>query len=56
MELRSLLNEEGSTHADNFQYSILEVCDLNASDEFILGRESHWKSVLRTREYGLNRN
>ena len=55
-ELRSLLNEEGSTHADNFQYSILEVCDLNASDEFILGRESHWKAVLRTREYGLNRN
>ena len=55
-ELRSLLNEEGSTHADNFQYSILEVCDLNASNEFIIGRESHWKAVLRTREYGLNSN
>ena len=55
-ELRSLLHEKGSAHADNFQYSILEVCDLNASDDFIIGRESHWKTVLRTREYGLNSN
>jgi hypothetical protein len=55
-ELRTLLNDQGADHADNFQYSILEVCDLNASDEFTLARESHWKSVLRTREYGLNSN
>jgi hypothetical protein len=55
-ELRTLHCDEGAGHADNFQYSILEVCDLNASEEFIIGRESHWKTVLRTREYGLNRN
>lgn len=55
-ELRLLLRNEASDHADNFQYSILEVCDLNASNEFILGRESHWKNVLRTREHGLNSN
>ena len=55
-ELRLLLQDEGAAHADNFQYSILEVCDLNTSDDFIIGRESHWKTVLRTREYGLNSN
>lgn len=55
-ELRALLAEKGSGHAENFQVSILEVCDLNSSDEFILGREGHWKAVLRTREFGLNGN
>ena len=46
----------GSDHASHFQFSISEVCDLNASDEFILGREGHWKAVLRTREFGHNGN
>jgi len=55
-ELKALLVEKGSDHAENFQFSILEVCDLNASDEFILGREGHWKAVLRTRDFGLNGN
>jgi hypothetical protein len=55
-ELRTLLAEKGSDHASHFQFSILEVCDLNASDEFILGREVHWKKVLRTRDFGLNGN
>jgi hypothetical protein len=51
-----LLAEKGSDHASHFQFSILEVCDLNASDEFILSREVHWKKVLRTRDFGLNGN
>ena len=55
-ELKALLAEKGGGHAEKFQVSILEVCDLNASDEFILGREGHWKAVLRTREFGLNGN
>jgi hypothetical protein len=55
-EVRALLAEKGSDHAEKFQFSILEVCDLNASDEFILGREVHWKTVLRTRDFGLNGN
>jgi len=55
-ELRSLLSENGAARSEDFQYAILEVCDLNASNEFIIGRESHWKTVLRTREYGLNNN
>jgi len=55
-ELRQLLNLKGPDHVDAFQYSILEVCDLNSSDEYIIDRESHWKKVLRTREFGLNSN
>lgn len=55
-ELKALLAEKGSGHSENFQFSILEVCDLNASDDFILGREGHWKAVLRTRNFGLNGN
>ena len=55
-ELKKLLNKRGDKHAENFQFSILEVCDLNSSDEIILSRESHWKDVLMTRVFGYNRN
>lgn len=55
-ELKTLLAQKGPGHSDNFQFSILEVCDRDSSDEFIIGRESHWKTVLRSREFGLNSN
>ncbi len=55
-ELRDLLKAEGSDHAQHFQFSLLEVCDVNSSDEYVIGRENHWKTVLRSREFGLNRN
>ena len=55
-ELRQLLDSKGTDHMHAFQFSILEVCDLNSSKEDIIGRESHWKTVLRTREFGLNSN
>jgi hypothetical protein len=55
-ELRQLLSANGEVHLQNLQFSLLEVCDLNSSDEYILARESHWKDVLCTREFGLNCN
>jgi hypothetical protein len=55
-ELKQLLVEKGAEHARHLQFSILEVCDLNTGDAEIIQRESHWKDVLRTREFGLNRN
>jgi len=55
-ELKQLLRSKSSGHENNFQFSLLELCDLNASDDFIIGRESHWKTVLRSREFGLNAN
>jgi GIY-YIG catalytic domain-containing protein len=55
-ELRALLKKKGSQHSDKFVISVLEVCDPNATQEEILGRESHWKDVLLTRRFGLNAN
>jgi len=55
-ELRALLKKKGADYAHNFQFSLVEVCDINASSEYIIGREYHWKDVLMTREFGLNWN
>ncbi len=55
-ELRALLKKKGVNHASLFQFSLLEVCDLNSSEEDVIGKESHWKNVLLSREFGLNKN
>ncbi len=55
-ELRDLLRAKGNDHADNLQFSLLEICDINASPDYIIARERHWKEVLMSREFGLNRN
>lgn len=54
IELRKLLKEKGSDYVRNFQYSILEIADTNASEQDILNRESHWMNVLGSRAHGLN--
>ncbi len=53
-ELKKLLQLKGIDHVKHFQYAILEVCDVGTGEKDILKRESHWKDVLRTREFGLN--
>ncbi len=53
-ELRKLLKEEGPEHRINFKYSILEIADSHASDQYILARESYWMNVLMSRKFGLN--
>lgn len=55
-ELKALLSEHGANYKYNFKYSILEVCNMNLGNEYIIGRESYWKEVLQTREFGLNKN
>jgi hypothetical protein len=55
-ELRKLLNDEGKNYATNFLFTILEVVDLNASKEYIITRECHWKDALLTRKFGYNEN
>jgi group I intron endonuclease len=55
-ELKQLLEKHGKDYFNNFQLSILEVCDLNANKDYVLSRESHWKDVLRSREFGYNEN
>ncbi len=55
-ELRQLLLDKSDDYADFFLFTILEVIDLNASNDYVTGRESHWKDALLTRQYGYNRN
>ncbi|MCX6029077.1 MAG: GIY-YIG nuclease family protein [Chloroflexi bacterium] len=55
-ELVALLRNAGSEHANNFQFAVLEVCDLAFTKDQVIGRESHWKNVLCSKEHGLNRN
>ena len=55
-ELMDLLAEKGADYAENFQFTILEVIDLNASLENVRSREAHWKDVLLTRQFGYNSN
>ena len=55
-ELRKLLKAEGEDYANNFQFALVEVCDINAGSEYIISRESHWKDVLLSRDFGYNHN
>ncbi len=55
-ELKELLRQNGENYKYNFKYSILEVCNMNLGNEYIIGRESYWKEVLQTRIFGLNKN
>ena len=56
VELKELLKRNGQDYKYNFKYSILEVCNMNLGNEYIIKRESHWKDVLLTRQFGLNKN
>lgn len=56
VELKKLLNEGDADRAKYFIYSVLEIADTHASREDVQRRESHWKSILRSRDHGLNAN
>ena len=51
-----LLKEKGSKYSDYFQYSILEIADTHSTVNDVLGRESYWKDILCSRQYGYNAN
>ena len=55
-ELKALLKRKGFDYTDNFQYSVLEIADSHATQEYIVTREVYWKNVLLSREYGYNSN
>ena len=52
--LRRLLSREVGDYQFNFQFSILEICDLNASKDYVVSRVEHWKEVLRSISFGYN--
>ena len=41
---------------NNFKYSILDIFKSTVDDKTIITRESWWKGVLQTREFGYNKN
>lgn len=56
IELKKLLQTNGEDYKYNFKYAILEICNMNLGNEYILQRETHWKEILLTRIFGLNQN
>ena len=53
---RELRKIEADYIKENFEYTILEIFKSSTDDETILNRESFWKRVLHTRDFGYNRN
>lgn len=56
IELKEILQNNGENYRYNFKYSILEVCNMNLGNDYIIERENYWKEVLMTRNFGLNKN
>lgn len=55
--LQEIVKKNGVSYIrENFQYSILETFTDDVPDEYIIARESWWKKVLLTREFGYNAN
>jgi hypothetical protein len=52
--LQRLLSREVGDYQFNFQFSILEVCDLNAAHDYVVARADHWKRVLQSVPFGYN--
>ena len=56
-DLKKLVAEKGFDYVKKyFHYSILENYNARMDDNYILGRESWWKNVLATRQFGYNGN
>ena len=55
--LIELIKKEGFEYVKKyFQYSILENYNAKIDDEIILNRESWWKEIFKSREFGYNKN
>lgn len=56
-ELKEIVEQKGITYIQKyFQYSILENYNSKVDKHIILERESWWKEVLKSREFGYNSN
>ena len=56
-QMAKLIAEKGLPYSrKNFKFTLLEVMLMNTSDDYILERESFWKNVLLSREFGYNSN
>lgn len=54
-ELKGLIKQKHIAYArKNFKFSLLEIHSKRTDDEVILDRESYWKDVLLSRDFGYN--
>jgi hypothetical protein len=42
--------------SENFEFSILDIFKATTDDQLIINRESWWKNILKTKEFGYNKN
>ena len=57
VSLMELVKKEGFDYVKKyFQYSILENYNAKVEDDIILNRESWWKEIFKSREFGYNKN
>ena len=56
-QLKKIIAKKAMNYArKNFHFSLLETMAISTPEETILSRESHWKTVILSREYGYNSN
>lgn len=55
-QLKKIITNKGLGYASNFQFAILEICSPVITDGEIIKRETHWKDVLKSRDFGYNKN
>lgn len=57
IDLRGVVDREGIEYArQNFVFALLEYWPARTPDDFVHQRESYWKRVLMSREFGYNKN
>lgn len=55
-ELKALIEKHGIEYALSFQFAILETRSMNSEDDEIIRRESFWKEILLSKQFGYNKN
>lgn len=56
-QLKKVIQEKGTEYArKNFRFALLEYRPARTDDEVIIERETYWKKVLLSREFGYNEN
>lgn len=54
--LKELVEGGDEARVQSLRFAVLEIADLHSTEPDILQRESHWKRILLSREFGLNAN
>lgn len=56
-DFNQLVKDKGKDYIiKNFKYSIIEIFDMKTNDSYIINRESYWKKVFESRNFGMNNN